>query len=106
MPSSSEIKVPSVELQAQSGTTELAINSELQQKIKDLGERLHKKEIEVSEMTAKLAEVSKIKSQLDEANACVDALGKRCFSSIINFNDLLYRYIILILQADISSCAE
>ena len=71
--------------------TELAIanekiaakDSELQEKnreLMELSECFHRKENESSEMTTRLAEISKIKSQLDEANAHVDALGKKCCS--------------------------
>lgn len=84
-----------MEVQLQSKITELAIanekiatkDSELQEKIKEfreISECFHRKENEVSEMTARLTETSKIKSQLDEANAHIDALGKKCCSTDIN----------------------
>ena len=60
-----------------------AKDSELQERMKELrelSECFHRKENESSEMTARLTEISKIKSQLDEANAHVDALGKKCCS--------------------------
>lgn len=82
VPSPSEIKEPTLEPQSQSRTTELAVDLKLQQKIKELSECLCKKENELSEMAAKLTEISKIKSQLDEVNAHVDALGKRSFTSL------------------------
>ncbi|KAL9973126.1 hypothetical protein ACROYT_G019542 [Oculina patagonica] len=67
VPLTSELKEPAMEPdQLQSRATQLATDSELLQKIKELNERLHTKENEVSEMTAKLTEISKIKSQLDE----------------------------------------
>lgn len=88
------MKDSTLEVQLQTTITELAISneklaakeSELQQKIKELreiSECFHRKENEVSEMTARLTEISKIKSHLDEANAHVDALGKRCSSTDI-----------------------
>ena len=80
------MKDSTLEVQLQSKNTELstviaAKDSELQEKnkqLKEISECFHRKENEVSEMTARLAEISKIKFQLDEANAHVDALGKIC----------------------------
>ena len=80
-----------MEVQLQSAITELATaneklaakDSELQEKkreLMELSECFHRKENESSEMTTRLAEISKIKSKLDEANAHIDALGKKCFS--------------------------
>lgn len=63
-PSSTEIKKTTTELQSR--ITELATDSELLQNIKELSERLHTKEKEVKETTAKLTEISNIKSQLEE----------------------------------------
>ena len=82
------MKDSTLEVQLQSKITELvtanekiaAKDVELQEKItqlKEISECFHRKENEISEMTARLAEISKIKSQLDEANAHVDALGKK-----------------------------
>ena len=78
-----------MELELKSKIKELALateqleakDSELKQKLKELSEMsecLHKKENDITEMNAKLNEISKIKSQLDEANANIDALGKSC----------------------------
>ena len=95
LPSTSEIKDSILEVQLQSKIAELATanekiaakDSELQEKIKELreiSECFYRKENEVSEITARLTETSKTKSQLDEANAHIDALGKRCWSSDIH----------------------
>ena len=78
-----------MELELKSKITELALateqlaakDTELKQKLKELSEMsecLHKKENDITEMNTKLNEISKIKSQLDEANANIDALGKSC----------------------------
>lgn len=80
-----------MEVQLQCTLTELAAANEkiaaqefeLQERMKELNELsecFHRKENESSEMTARLTEISTIKSQLDEANAHVDALGKKCRS--------------------------
>ena len=83
------MKDSTLEVQLQCKNKELAAanekleakDSELQEKItqlKDISECFHRKENEISGVTARLAEISNIKSQLDEANAHVDALGKKC----------------------------
>lgn len=55
-----------------------------------MSERLQKKENELSEMTLKLTEMSKIKSQLDEANTNVDALGKTCAFIQCRYKNTMY----------------
>lgn len=54
-------------------------DAELQQKVKELNnmsEILQKKDKELSELKVSAAESSKIKSELDQANAAVATLGK------------------------------
>lgn len=55
-----------------------------------MSERLQKKENELSEMTLKLTEMSKIKSQLDEATTNVDALGKTCAFIQCRYKNTMY----------------
>ena len=67
-------------------------DAELQQKIKELSnmtESLQKKDNELSELKLGAAEINKIKSELDQANANLAALGKRVRSfTMSNFNTM------------------
>ena len=56
-----------------------ATDSEMKEKLREMSEMseyLHKKEHDIKEMSTKLSEIYKIKSQPNEANTNIEALGK------------------------------
>ena len=66
-------------------------DAELQQKIKELSnmtESLQKKDKELSELKLGAAEIHKIKSELDQANANLAALGKRVGTFTVPFKNM------------------